>query len=212
MSRSNKCDGTLQVAVAMLLLLIVASAPFCGLDEACLTEERLRLDRLPATGLQNFLPLTAVPPFLAEQQSSSGRPPQCSGLSGAVRSSPVFATAIEAAKGAARNKERNMTMATIGTFTANENGFTGSIRTLALNVKARIARIENPSDKGPHFRIYAGAVELGAAWQKRSEQTDRDYLSVKLDDPSFPAPIYATLTDVEGEDGFQLIWSRPNRD
>ncbi|WEX91439.1 DUF736 domain-containing protein (plasmid) [Sinorhizobium garamanticum] len=102
-------------------------------------------------------------------------------------------------------------MATIGTFTSTENGFTGSIRTLALNVKARIARIENPSDKGPHFRIYAGAVELGAAWQKRSEQ-DRDYLSVKLDDPSFPAPIYATLTAAEGEDGFQLIWSRPNRD
>jgi hypothetical protein len=24
-------------------------------------------------------------------------------------------------------------------------------------------------------------VELGAAWQKRSEQTDRDYLSVKLE-------------------------------
>ncbi|MFA7416582.1 MAG: DUF736 domain-containing protein [Rhizobium sp.] len=102
-------------------------------------------------------------------------------------------------------------MATIGTFTSTENGFNGSIRTLALNVKARIARVENPSDKGPQFRIFAGNVELGAAWQKRSE-TDRDYLSVKLDDPSFPAPIYATLTEVEGEDGYQLIWSRPNRD
>ncbi|MCA1869746.1 DUF736 domain-containing protein [Agrobacterium genomosp. 3] len=102
-------------------------------------------------------------------------------------------------------------MATIGTFTSTENGFAGSIRTLALNVKARIARVENPSDKGPQFRIFAGSVELGAAWQKRSEQ-DRDYLSVKLDDPSFPAPIYATLTEVEGEDGYQLIWSRPNRD
>ncbi|MBN9987190.1 DUF736 domain-containing protein [Rhizobium laguerreae] len=103
-------------------------------------------------------------------------------------------------------------MATIGNFTANENGFTGSIRTLALNVKARIARIDSPSDKGPHFRIYAGNVELGAAWQKRSGESDRDYLSVKLDDPSFPAPIYATLSEVEGEDGYQLIWSRPNRD
>ena len=102
-------------------------------------------------------------------------------------------------------------MATIGTFTSTETGFNGSIRTLALNVKARIARIENPSDKGPHYRIYAGNVELGAAWQKRSEQ-DRDYLSVKLDDPSFPAPIYATLVEVEGEEGLQLIWSRPNRD
>lgn len=103
-------------------------------------------------------------------------------------------------------------MATIGTFTSSENGFDGSIRTLALNVKARIARTENASDKGPHFRIYAGKVELGAAWQKRSSESDRDYLSVKLDDPSFPAPIYATLTEVEGENGYQLIWSRPNRD
>ena len=105
-----------------------------------------------------------------------------------------------------------MTIATIGTFTSTENGFTGSIRTLALNVKARIARIENPSDKGPQFRIFAGSVELGAAWQKRSSESDRDYLSVKLDDPSFPAPIYATLSEVEGEDGYQLIWSRPNRE
>ena len=51
-------------------------------------------------------------------------------------------------------------MATIGTFTSTENGFTGSIRTLALNVKACIARVENPSDKGPQFRVYAGSVEL----------------------------------------------------
>ena len=103
-------------------------------------------------------------------------------------------------------------MATIGTFTSTENGFTGSIRTLTLNVKARITRVENPSDKGPQFRIFAGSVELGAAWQKRSNESDRDYLSVKIDDPSLPAPIYATLTAVESEDGYQLIWSRPNRD
>ncbi|WP_306839077.1 DUF736 domain-containing protein [Neorhizobium huautlense] len=102
-------------------------------------------------------------------------------------------------------------MATIGTFTTADYGFSGSIRTLALNVKARIARVENPSDKGPHFRIYAGNVELGAAWQKTSGE-GRDFLSVKLDDPSFPAPIYATLVEIEGEDGLQLIWSRPNRD
>ena len=98
-------------------------------------------------------------------------------------------------------------MATIGTFTSTETGFNGSIRTLALNVKARIARIEDPSDKGPHYRIYAGNVELGAAWQKRSEQ-DRDYLSVKLDDPSFNAPIYANLFDEEGGESYTLIWSR----
>ncbi len=103
-------------------------------------------------------------------------------------------------------------MATIGTFSSTANGFTGAIKTLTLNVKARLERVENPSDKGPHFRIFSGAVELGAAWQKHSDQSGRDYLSVKLDDPSFPAPIYATLVEVEGEEGLQLIWSRPNRD
>ena len=103
-------------------------------------------------------------------------------------------------------------MATIGTFTSTENGFTGFIRTLAFNAKARIARVESASDKGPQFRVYAGTAEIGAAWQKTGD-SGRDYLSVKLDDPSFPAPIFATLAEVEAEDGLQLIWSRrPNQD
>lgn len=102
-------------------------------------------------------------------------------------------------------------MATIGIFTATEKGFDGSIRTLALNVKARITHVESPSDKGPDLRVYAGKVELGAAWLKTSEQ-GREYLSVKLDDPSFAAPIYATLAEIEGQDKYQLIWSRPNKE
>ena len=65
-------------------------------------------------------------------------------------------------------------MATIGTFTSNGNGFTGTVRTLALNAKAKLVRVENPSDKGPHFRIFAGNVELGAAWQKTAKDTPPD--------------------------------------
>ena len=61
-------------------------------------------------------------------------------------------------------------MATIGTFTSNGNGFAGSIRTLALNAKAKLVRVENPSEKGPHFRIFAANVELGAAWQKTARE------------------------------------------
>jgi uncharacterized protein (DUF736 family) len=37
-------------------------------------------------------------------------------------------------------------------------------------------------------------------------------VSVKLDDPSFPAPIYASLVAVEGSEEFSLIWSRRNAD
>ena len=102
-------------------------------------------------------------------------------------------------------------MATIGTFTANGNGYNGVISTLALNAKARILPVENPTDKGPQFRIFAGNAELGAAWKKKSNE-GRDYLSVKLDDPSLLAPIYATLVEVEGQTEMSLIWSRPNRD
>ena len=51
-----------------------------------------------------------------------------------------------------------------------------------------------------------GGAEIGAAWKKTS-QADRPYLSVVLDDPTFPTAIYARL--LEGEDGeHTLIWSR----
>jgi uncharacterized protein (DUF736 family) len=98
-------------------------------------------------------------------------------------------------------------MAQIGTFTRSENGsFSGTIRTLTLNVKATLRPSEKDNDKAPDYRIFAGAIECGAAWKKTSRD-DREYLSVKLDDPSLPAPIYASL--VEGDTGeHRLIWSR----
>ena len=104
-------------------------------------------------------------------------------------------------------------MATIGTFTKSGNGYTGSVKTLTLNVKAKIAAAEKDSDKAPDFRIFAGATEFGAAWKKKAKETGREYLSVKLDDPSLPAPIYATLVELESEENaFSLIWSRRNGD
>ncbi|WP_414643309.1 DUF736 family protein [Bradyrhizobium barranii] len=59
-------------------------------------------------------------------------------------------------------------MATIGTFTSTGNGFTGTVRTLALNAKAKLVRVENPSDKGPHFRIFAGNVDYAERGVMRS--------------------------------------------
>jgi uncharacterized protein (DUF736 family) len=98
-------------------------------------------------------------------------------------------------------------MATIGTFAQNDAGeYTGSIKTLTLNVKlATFRKVEKDNDKAPDFRIFAGQTEFGAAWKKTSRE-NRDYLSVKLDDPSFPAPIYASLVDAD--EGYSLIWSR----
>jgi uncharacterized protein (DUF736 family) len=103
-------------------------------------------------------------------------------------------------------------MATIGTFTASNNGFTGSVKTLTLNVKATFVATEKENDKAPDYRILAGATEFGAALKKTARETDREYLSVKLDDPSLPAPIYASLVKGEGDDAYTLIWSRRNGD
>jgi len=103
-------------------------------------------------------------------------------------------------------------MATIGTFTASDNGYTGSVKTLTLNVKAKFVATEAENEKAPNFRIIAGSTEFGAAWKKTARDSDREYLSVKLDDPSFPAPIYASLVKSQGDDSFTLIWSRRNTD
>jgi uncharacterized protein (DUF736 family) len=112
----------------------------------------------------------------------------------------------------AARQQRKITMATIGTFTAADNGYTGSVKTLTLNVKAKFVATEKENDKAPDYRILAGSIEFGAAWKKTARESDREYLSVKLDDPSFPAPIYASLVKGEGDEGFTLIWSRRNGD
>jgi uncharacterized protein (DUF736 family) len=103
-------------------------------------------------------------------------------------------------------REGETIMAIIGNFTKLENGYTGSIKTAAVSVKAKITPAVKENDKAPDFRVFTGQSEFGAAW-KRTSSAGREYLSVKLDDPSFPAPVFATLVDTE-DDGSVLIWSR----
>ena len=56
----------------------------------------------------------------------------------------------------------------------------------------------------------SGHAEIGAAWSKQSQE-GRDYLSVKLDDPSFVAPIYANLFAEDDGENFSLIWTRSRK-
>jgi len=105
------------------------------------------------------------------------------------------------------NPKGERIMANIGTLTAQNDGFTGTVRTLTLNVKVKFISNDKVSENAPDFRIQAtGGYDIGAAWKKVS-QSERPYLSVALDDPTFPATIYARL--IEDDDGaHQLIWSR----
>jgi len=107
-------------------------------------------------------------------------------------------------------------MANIGSFKKSGNEYQGDIVTLSVQAKGvRIVPEPNRSnDNAPSHRVFVGRAEIGAAWPKRSAE-GRDYLSVKLDDPSFNAPIYANLFDDEDAETYTLIWSRsrkPNGD
>jgi len=101
-------------------------------------------------------------------------------------------------------------MTTIATFTKTKDGYTGEIRTLALNSKLTLTPAEQAKGKAPDFRVLAqndqgDGIEIGGAW-KRKSKSGNAYLSVRLDDPSFTAPVYANLIERDGQ--HLLIWQR----
>ncbi len=97
-------------------------------------------------------------------------------------------------------------MTTIGNFTRDDTGFTGTIATLAIKTKAAIRPNSKTVENAPDYRVYASGVEIGAAWSKTSEQ-EKPYLSIKLDDPSFPEAIYCRLVG-KADGSHVLVWSR----
>ncbi|MCP3380059.1 MULTISPECIES: DUF736 domain-containing protein [unclassified Bradyrhizobium] len=103
-------------------------------------------------------------------------------------------------------------MASIGSFKKVGSDFQGEIVTLSLQARGVriVAEANRSNENAPSHRVYVGRAEIGAAWSKRSEE-GRDYLSIKLDDPSFNAPIYASLFDDEDGEGYTLLWSRPRK-
>ena len=101
-------------------------------------------------------------------------------------------------------------MANIGTFKkSGDNNFTGEIVTMSLQKKnvTIVAEEATENENAPSHRVFVAKAEIGAAWAKTSKE-GRDYLSIKLDDPSFNAPIFASLFADEDGKAFNLIWSR----
>ena len=176
-----------------------------------LTEDRLRLDRFPATAAANFFP-PRVPRFASRsKKAGGGRQALTLCPSGAVRSSPV---------------ERPPSRSRLARPDWKKEHDNGNHRHLHQDRERlhrhgrdpepqrqdrKVRPAEGDSERGPDFRIFAGA-EFGAAWKKTARETQREYLSVKLDDPSFPAPIYASLVEAEDGASHNLIWSRRNAD
>jgi len=102
-------------------------------------------------------------------------------------------------------------MTTIGTFAPAKNGFlSGTIKTLTLTLaKVTFEPVTSDHESAPAFRIFANGLEFGAAWAKTAKESGRVYHQVRLDDPSFPAPVFANLIESEEGSGYSLIWTRP---
>ena len=103
-------------------------------------------------------------------------------------------------------------MPAIGHVIRNTNGgFKGQIKTLTVRAEIDIVPNESKSsDMQPDFRVLSEGVEVGAGWNRRSETSGRDYVSLSLAAPEFgPRRLYANLGRAAGgdEDSFALIWN-----
>jgi uncharacterized protein (DUF736 family) len=102
-------------------------------------------------------------------------------------------------------------MATIGTFKKDGAGYAGNVETLTLKAKITFEPANKKSDKAPDFRVFhlteGNSSEIGAAWKKTSKE-GAEYLSVSIDDPSFPDRINCRLVKTGSEEGHTLYWER----
>ena len=101
-------------------------------------------------------------------------------------------------------------MAIIGTLKKQADGsYKGKLATLRLNANVTMRPIEEMTERGPKFRLFAGYGECGAAFEQIAERTGQVYLSIKLDDPTLPAPVYvAAFQNREDADTLDLTWNR----
>jgi uncharacterized protein (DUF736 family) len=151
-------------------------------------------------------------PFRADQESLSDNIFHCVSVSlrcVAERLHLLDRHRDHGGRGLETKNSRRMNMATIGVFKKAGSDLVGDITTLNVQTKnVRIVPEENrANDIAPTHRVFSGKAEIGAAWSKRSSD-NRDYLSIKLDDPSFVSPVYANLFANENGVDYSLIWSR----
>ena len=104
-------------------------------------------------------------------------------------------------------------MPSIGTVTRTGTGsFKGQLKTLSIRTDIEIvANASKANDVQPDYRVIAGDVEIGAGWNRHSESSGRDYVSLSFAAPEFgPRRLHANLGRVpvsNDRDQFAIIWN-----
>ncbi len=103
-------------------------------------------------------------------------------------------------------------MPAIGYVTKDDNGtYTGQLKTLSIRAEITIQlNTRKASDTQPDYRVISGDVEIGAGWNRHSETSGRDYVSLSLAAPEFgPRRLYANLGRAVSDDDnrFAILWN-----
>ncbi len=103
-------------------------------------------------------------------------------------------------------------MPAIGYVSRDGNGFKGQLKTLSIQTPVEIIpNTRKSGDRQPDYRVMAGGVEVGAGWNRVSESSGNEYVSLSLAAPEFgPRRLYANLGRAAGQDdddAFAIIWN-----
>jgi len=94
----------------------------------------------------------------------------------------------------------------VGTFRLVDTEIRGELRTLTMTIELRFVPVfAKRGSMAPSHMIMAGEAEVGAAWPANPGSFTR--LKVRIDDPSFPAPLVGELTQTDDEE-MVLLWKR----
>lgn len=98
----------------------------------------------------------------------------------------------------------------VGVFRRQGQEFRGELRTLALKVELVFMPVfaGRGSMTPSHMILTEAGIEVGAAWPETLGRAAT--FKVRLDDPTFPAPLVGRLVETDKEDEFALIWKRPS--
>jgi uncharacterized protein (DUF736 family) len=102
-------------------------------------------------------------------------------------------------------------MTVIGIFMpTKDGGWIGDIHTLSIKAKLRFVPNDNRiAENAPTFHIFVSRTHIGDAWPARTHSDPpKDYLRVRLDDPTLPAPLTAAFFRSEDTMRAQLLWRR----
>ena len=104
-------------------------------------------------------------------------------------------------------------MPAIGYVTKSDNNsFKGQLKTLSIRAEIVIVPTQSKANSAqPDYRVVSGDVDIGAGWNRRSETSGNEYISLSFAAPEFgPRRLYANLGRAAGTDDgdrFAIIWN-----